>query len=173
MATAEEIKKLREMTSCGVIECKKALEEANGDFDAAKKVLQKRGLELAAKKGGRVAKEGRVETYIHLGSKLGVLLEMNCETDFVARNESFCALTKNIAMHIAAANPRYIKREDVPADELKAQADPEGYIKTVCLLEQAYIRDPQKTITDCINELIASSGENMFVGRFARYKVGE
>ena len=111
--TVDTIKELREMTSCGVIECKNALEEAGGDMNKAKKILQKRGLELAAKKGGRTAKEGRIEIYIHQGAKIGVMLEVNCETDFVARNEDFCRFTKDIAMHIAATSPKYIKKEDV------------------------------------------------------------
>lgn len=171
--TMEQIKDLREMTSCGVIECKKALEEAKGNVDQAKQILQKRGLEIAAKKGDRAAKEGRVEAYIHQGSKIGVLVEVNCETDFVARGEAFCRFTKDVAMQIAASNPKYIKREDVPADVLKAQTHPEAYIKEVCLLEQAFIKDPGQTIKDCLHALIASIGENTFINRFVRYKVGE
>src|SRR5437867_9628280 len=117
-ATVDEIKELREQTSCGVIECKKALEEAKGDIGKAKEILMKRGLEMAAEKGGRVAKEGRVEAYVHLGNKIGVLLEVNCETDFVARSEDFCQFTKDVAMQIAASSPTYIKKDDVPADIL-------------------------------------------------------
>ena len=173
MATVDEIKELREQTSCGVIECKKALDEAQGDFSKAKEILKKRGLELAAKKGSRTAAEGRIETYIHPGSKVGVLLEVNCETDFVANNEDFVALCKDIAMHIAALGPKYVKREDIPEAELSEQKDPEAYVKEVCLLEQPFVKDSSKTIQECITNLIASIGENMFVGRFVRYKVNE
>ncbi len=171
--TVEAIKELREMTSCGVIECKKALEEAKGDFEKAKKILQQRGLEIAAKKGGREAKEGRIEAYIHQGSKIGVLLEINCETDFVAKSEEFCRFTKDVAMQIAAASPKYIKREDVPEDILKREKDSKVFFKEVCLLEQPFIKDPQKTINDCMHALIASVGENIFISRFVRFKVNE
>lgn len=171
--TVDTIKELREMTSCGVIECKKALEEAKGDLDAAKKILQKRGLELAAKKGGRAAKEGRIEAYIHQGSKIGVMVEVNCETDFVAKNENFCRFTKDLAMHIAAVNPKYIKRENVPQDVLAQQQDKEAFLKETCLLEQPFVKDPKTTINDCMTGLIASIGENIFVSRFIRYKVNE
>jgi elongation factor Ts len=171
--TVDMIRELREMTSCGVIECKKALEEAVGDIDKAKDVLRKRGLELAAKKSDRIAKEGRIESYVHLGNKIGVLLEVNCETDFVARSDKFCQFTKDVAMHIAAFSPKYIKREDIPEDILKRQPDPEVFVKAVCLLDQPFVRDPQRTVHDCLNALIASIGENMFIGRFVRYKVSE
>ena len=171
--TVDQIKELRELTSCGVIECKKALEEANGDMNKAKEVLQKRGLELAAKKGSRVAAEGRIEAYIHQGAKIGVLVEVNCETDFVAKNEDFIRFAKDVAMHIAALNPKYLKKEDIPEDVLKEQSQPEAYIKEVCLLEQPFVKDPKKTIQDCLNELIASIGENICINRFTRYKVNE
>jgi len=171
--TAETIKELREMTSCGVIECKKALEAAGGDIKKAKEILRQRGLEIAAKKGSREAKEGRVEAYIHSGNKIGVLLEINCETDFVAKNEDFIKLSRDIAMQVAANSPKYVRKENVPADELKGQGDPDGYIKEVCLYEQAFIKDPSKTVTDLITGLIASVGENISVSRFIRYKVNE
>ncbi|MBF0478641.1 MAG: translation elongation factor Ts [Candidatus Omnitrophica bacterium] len=171
--SSEDIKKLREMTSCGVIECKKALESSNGDFEKAKKVLMDRGLEIAAKKSGRQAKEGRIETYIHPGNKLAVILEISCETDFVAKSENFIALTKNIAMHIAAFNPKYINREDVPEAEVKAAANAEQYYKEVCLLDQPFVKDPSKSVKDCVTNLIASIGENIFIHRYVRYKIGE
>lgn len=167
------IKELREMTSCGVIECKKALEEAKGDLNKAKEILQRRGLEIAAKKGSREAKQGRIEAYIHSGSQIGVLVEVNCETDFVAKNEDFARFAKDLAMHIAAMKPRYIKREDVPAEEFDGQTDKESYIKEVCLLEQPFVKDPKKSIQDCLNLLVASIGENMFISRFIRFKVGQ
>ena len=171
--SAETIKELREMTSCGVIECKKALEEAKGNFDKAKEILRKRGLEIAAKKAGRIAKEGRIECYIHPGSKIGVLVEVNSETDFVARSGDFCIFTKDLAMHIAACNPAYIKKEDIPADILKKQAHQDTFIKETCLLEQPFVRDPSRTIRDCLNDLIAKVGENINITRFVRYKAGE
>jgi len=171
--TVDSIKELREMTSCGVIECKNALEEAGGDLKKAKKILQKRGLELAAKKGGRDAAEGRIEIYIHQGAKIGVIVEVNCETDFVAKNENFCQFTKDVAMQIAATNPKYVKREDIPEEVLAEQKDAEAFIKEKCLLEQPFVKDPKKTINDCVAALIASIGENIFVNRFVRYKVNE
>lgn len=171
--TVDNIKELREMTSCGVIDCKNALEESRGDFQKAKEILQKRGLELAIKKGSRSAKEGRIEAYIHHGSQIGVLLELNCETDFVARSEEFCLFTKDLAMHIAASNPAYIWEKDVPDEILKEQGNSESFIKEKCLLNQPFVRDTGKTIQDCLNELIAKIGENIFISRFVRYKVNE
>jgi elongation factor Ts len=171
--TADDIKRLREETSCGVIDCKKALDEAKGDFAKAKEFLRKRGLEMAAKKSDRLAKEGRVEAYIHHGNKIGVVVEVNCETDFVARNEDFCKFTREVALHIAALNPKYIKKDDVPADVLAKEADKEAFYKANCLLAQAYVKDPGKNIQDLLNELVAKIGENIMVGRFIRYKVGE
>ncbi|MDE2027922.1 MAG: translation elongation factor Ts [Candidatus Omnitrophica bacterium] len=173
MTTADDIKRLREETSCGVIDCKKALEEAKGDFAKAKELLRKRGLEMAAKKGDRAAKEGRVEAYIHNGNKIGVVIEVNCETDFVARNEDFCQFTRDLALHIAAMNPKYIRKEDVPAEILGKEHDKDAYIKAHCLLSQAYVKDPGKSIQDLLNELVAKIGENIVVGRFVRFKVGE
>jgi elongation factor Ts len=171
--TADDIKRLREETSCGVIDCKKALEEAKGDFNKAKAVLRKRGLEMAAKKSDRLAKEGRVEAYIHHGNKIGVVVEVNCETDFVARSEDFCKFTREVAIHITALNPKYIKKEDVPADVLAKEEDKEAYIKANCLLAQAYVKDPGKSVQDLLNELVAKIGENILIGRFVRFKVGE
>jgi len=171
--TVDTIKELREMTSCGVIECKSALEEANGDMNKAKGILAKRGLELAAKKGSREAKEGRIELYIHQGAKIGVMVEVNCETDFVAKNDDFCKFTKDVAMHIAATNPKYIKKEDVPEDVLAQEKDADEFIKENCLLEQNFVKDPKKTIQDCVTGLVAIIGENIFISRFVRYKVNE
>ena len=151
MATADDIKRLREETSCGVIDCKKALDEAQGDLNKAKEILRKRGLELAAKKSDRVTKEGRVEGYIHHGSKIGVIVEVNCETDFVARNEDFCAFTKDLAMHIAASNPANVQE----------------------LLTQPFIKDAGKSIQDYLNEQVAKIRENIVISRFVRFKVGE
>jgi elongation factor Ts len=173
MATADDIKRLREETSCGVMDCKKALEEAKGDVSKAKEFLRKRGLEMAAKKSDRLAKEGRLEAYIHNGNKIGVVVEVNCETDFVARSEDFCKFTRDVALHIAALNPKYVKKEDVPQDVLAHEADKEAYIKANCLLAQAYVKDPGKNVQDLLNELVAKIGENIVVRRFVRFKVGE
>ena len=167
--TAEDIKSLREETGCGVIDCKKALEESNGNRDKAKDLLRKRGLEMALKKSDREAKEGRVESYIHNGSKIGVIVEVNCETDFVGRSEDFIKFSKDLAMHIAAMSPKYIKKEDVPADVLAKEPD----VKQYCLLQQPFVKDASKSIQDYLNELVAKVGENIRVGRFVRYKVGE
>lgn len=171
--SVENISKLREMTSCGVIDCKKALEEAKGDMNKAQEILRKKGMELAAKKATRTAKEGRVEGYVHMGNKIGVLLEVNCETDFVARNEDFCRFTKDVAMHIAASSPKYIRREDVPADVLKKEIDQAAFLKASCLLDQAFIKDPDLSIQDYLNNLVSKIGENIVISRFIRYKVGE
>lgn len=173
VATTNDIKRLREDTSCGVIDCKKALDEAKGDFHKAKELLRKRGLEMAAKKSDRLAREGRIESYVHNGNKMGVMVEVNCETDFVARNEDFCTFTRDLAIHIAALNPKYIKKEDVPPDVLAKEADKEAFVKAHCLLAQAYVKDPSRSIQDLLNELVAKIGENIVVGRFVRFKVGE
>ena len=171
--TAEDIKSLREETGCGVIDCKKALEESNGSRDKAKDLLRKRGLEMALKKSDREVKEGRVESYIHNGAKIGVLVEVNCETDFVARSQDFIAFCKDVAMHIAAMSPRYIKKEDVPADILNKEPNQADFVKQACLMQQPFVKDSSKTIQDYLNELIAKIGENIRVNRFSRYKVGE
>ncbi len=167
------IQKLREQTSCGVIECKKALEESKGDLNQAKEVLRQRGIELAAKKQTRTAKEGRVEAYVHMGSKIATLVEVNCETDFVAKNDDFIKFTKDLALQITATSPQYIKREEVPADVLKEAGKPEDFYKAYCLLEQGFVKDPSLTIKDYLNSLISKTGENILISRFTRYKVGE
>jgi len=171
--TMDDIKVLREKTSCGVIDCKKALEEAKGDMTQAEKILQKRGLELAAKKSDRVAKEGRVEAYVHMGNKMVAVVEVNCETDFVARNEDFIKFSKDVAMHIAAMNPKFIGEKNIPAEVLSAAVDKDVFLKEKCLLNQPYVKDPKVTIQDLLNSLVAKMGENIFVSRFSRYKVGE
>jgi len=173
VATVELIKELRESTSCGVIECKKALEESAGDLAKAKEILKKRGLEMAAKKGSRAAKEGRIEAYVHMGNKVAVLVEVNCETDFVARNEDFCQFTKDLAMHIAAMSPLCIKEENVPEDVLDVQKDKAAFMKEKVLLNQSFVKDQSQTIQDYLNSLIAKIGENILISRFTRYKVGE
>lgn len=161
------------MTLASVANCKSALEESNGDLKKAVELIRKRGLQIAEKKGGKVAREGRVEAYVHLGNKVGVLLEVNCETDFVARNEEFCQFTKDLAMQITALNPAYIKREDVPSEIIDGEKDKELYYKTHCLLEQAFVKDPSMTIKDYLGNLLAKFSEKIEVHRFMRYKIGE
>ena len=137
------VKKVREITAASISDCRESLQEAKGDIDKAVELLRKRGLEIAAKKSERIAQEGRIEAYVHLGNKIGVLLEVNCETDFVARNEDFCRFTKDLALQIVATNPLYINKEDVPKKELKGfKSKKEDYYKDNCLLEQIFIKDP-------------------------------
>lgn len=194
--TAALVKELRERTGAGMMDCKKALAATEGDMDKAIDFLREKGLAAAAKKAGRIAAEGLVESYIHGGGRIGVLVEVNCETDFVAKTDAFKSLVKDIAMHIAAANPSYLRREEVPAAELEhekmvlsEQARNEGkpekiiekmvtgriekYYKEVCLLEQPFVKEPDKTISDLITESIAKIGENIAIRRFTRYQLGE
>ena len=194
--TASMVKDLRTKTGAGMMDCKKALAATEGDMDKAIDFLREKGLAAAAKKAGRIAAEGLVESYIHGGGRIGVLVEVNCETDFVAKTDAFKSLVKDIAMHIAAANPSYLRREEVPAAELEhekmvlsEQARNEGkpekiiekmvtgriekYYKEVCLLEQPFVKDPDKTISDLITESIAKIGENIAIRRFTRYQLGE
>ncbi|MDQ2086911.1 translation elongation factor Ts [Herbivorax sp. ANBcel31] len=196
MVTAGMVKELREKTGAGMMDCKKALSEAEGNIEKASELLREKGLAAAAKKAGRVAAEGLVDSYIHGDGRIGVLVEVNIETDFAAKNEEFKAFVKEIAMQIAANKPEYIKREEVPAEAiekekeiLKAQALNEGkpekivekmvegrigkYYKEICLLEQPWIKDPDKTIQDLLNEKIATIGENINIRRFARFERGE
>ena len=190
----DAIKRLREKTSAGVVDCKKALREAGGDIDKAVEILRKQGVALASKKGGRAAKDGRIEGYIHLGGKIGVLVEVNCETDFVARNDDFKTFVKDVAMQIAASNPLYLKREDVPQEVMKKEIDifraqmkekPESAIEKIvegklakfyeeaCLMEQPFIKDTSLRVKDLLTSMIAKIGENIVIRRFVRYQVGE
>ena len=194
--TAALVKELGERTGAGMMDCKKALSATDGDLEKAIDFLREKGLAAAAKKAGRVAAEGLVEAYIHGGGRIGVLVEVNCETDFVAKTDAFKELVKDIAMHIAATNPSYLKREEVPTAELEheqavlaEQARNEGkpekiiekmvagriekYYKEVCLMEQPFVKDPDKTISDLITESIAKIGENISIRRFTRYQLGE
>lgn len=169
----ETIKELREMTLASVSDCKVALQDAKGDIKKAAELLRKRGLEIAAKKQGRQAKEGRVEAYVHHGNKIGVLLEIDCESDFVARNSEFAQFAKDIAMQIAATSPTYIKKEDVPAEILRKEKDKEAFLKEYCLLEQPFIKDQALAIRDYLGSLVAKIGENIVIRRFTRYRIGE
>ena len=172
-SSVDAIKELRDITCSSIAHCKKALEDAKGDIKQAVILLRKQGLEIAARKQSRSAKEGRVDAYIHHSNKIGVLLETNCESDFVARNEEFVRFTKDLAMQIAAANPTYIKKEDVPAEVLQHEKSKEDYYKNNCLLEQVFVKDPGMTIKDYLGSIIAKIGENIVIRRFTRYKIGE
>jgi elongation factor Ts len=167
------IKELRDITCSSIAHCKKALEEAKGDIKQAVVLLRKQGLEIAAKKQSRAAKEGRIDCYIHHGNKIGVLLEVNCESDFVARNEEFIKFTKDLAMQIAAVSPEYIKKEDVPEEVLKHEKNKEDYYKSSCLLEQVFVKDSSLMIKDYLGSIVAKMGENIVIRRFIRYKIGE
>lgn len=194
--TIEMIKELRERTGAGVMEAKKALEEANGDMEKAVTILREKGVIKAAKKAGRIAKEGIIEAYIHTGDKLGVLVEVNCETDFVARTDEFRKLAKDIALQIAGMNPQYVSKEDIPPEviekekeiyrtQLRNEGKPEHVIEKiiegklekfyeeVCLLEQPFVKNPEIKVKDLITEAISKLGENIVVRRFARFVVGE
>ena len=170
--SVEAIKELRNLTSASFADCKKALHETNNDVPKAVDFLRKRGLEVAAKKGDRAAKEGRVEAYIHHGSKIGVLLEVDCETDFVAKNPEFMQFTKDLAMQIAAFNPAYIKREDVPESALATVEDKEVFYKEQCLLEQVCVKDSSLLVKDYLGGLITKMNEKIVVRRFVRYQIG-
>jgi elongation factor Ts len=191
---ANLVKELREKTGAGVMDCKRALAEAAGDFEKAVVWLREKGVAAAAGRAGRVASEGSVGSYIHAGGKLGVLIEINCETDFCAKSEAFQALVKNLAMQVAAANPRCVKREEVPIAVIEqerqiyasqAEGKPpavigkivegklEKFYKEACLLEQAYVRDPNKTINDLLVEAALQMREKIEVRRFVRFQLGE
>ena len=194
--TAEMVKQLRDKTGAGMMDCKAALAESNGDMEKAVEILRKKGVASASKRSGRATKEGVVGHYIHMGGKVGVLVEVNCETDFVARTDDFQGLAKEIAMHVAAADPRYVSREQVPAAELDKEKDiyraqfagsgkPENvidkivegklgsYYAQVCLLEQPSVRDPNVTIQQMLQAATAKTGENITISRFVRFKLGE
>ncbi|QKG84574.1 translation elongation factor Ts [Kroppenstedtia pulmonis] len=194
--SAAQVKELREKTGAGMMDCKKVLTEANGDMEKAMELLREKGLAKAEKKAGRIAAEGIVESYIHAGGRIGVLVEVNCETDFVAKTDDFKDFVKDIAMQIAALNPKYVSREDVPEKEvekereiLRTQALQEGkpekivdkmvegrlgkFFEQICLLEQAYIKDGDKKIDEMVKEKIATIGENISIRRFVRYELGE
>ncbi|MFZ5642410.1 MAG: translation elongation factor Ts [Bacillota bacterium] len=194
--SAALVKELRERTGAGMMDCKKALGEVGGDLDKAVDYLREKGLAAAAKKAGRVTAEGLVESYIHGAGRIGVLVEVNCETDFVAKTDEFKMLARDIAMQIAASKPEYVSKEDVPQETiakekeiLAAQAANEGkpekiiekmvegriekYYKEVCLLEQPFIKDPDKTVSQLLTESVSKIGENISVRRFVRYELGE
>jgi elongation factor Ts len=188
------VKELRDRTNAGMMDCKRALTEANGDLAKAEVILRTKGIASASKKASRVTKEGIVASYIHLQGKVGVLVEVNCETDFVAKNENFRAFVKDITLHIAAAHPLYVSRDDVPGNLIEAEREIykaqvngkpaavmgkivdgklEKFYSTVCLLEQGFIKNPDQTIRELVSAKIAELGENIVIRRFTRYLVGE
>jgi len=194
--SAELIKDLRQRTGAGVMDCKTALKESSGDMEKAIDFLRRKGLATAAKKAGRIATDGLIASYIHAGGKMGVLVEVNCETDFVARTEDFQTFVKNMAMHVAAANPQYIRREEVPPHVLEKERDiyrsqarelgkpekviekivdgkVERFFSEVCLLEQTYIKDTDVTVKEVLDSMIVKIGENISIRRFARFQLGE
>jgi elongation factor Ts len=194
--TAAVVKELREKTGAGMMDCKNALKEVNGDMEKAIEVLRTKGIARASKKADRAVNEGRIEAYIHPGSKLGVLLEINCETDFVAKTDDFASFSRDVAMQIAASSPLFIKREDVDQDTIdkemkiyreqaKEQGKPDNIIdkiasgkldkfySEICLMEQPFVKDPDKTIENLVTETIAKLGENITIRRFTRFKIGE
>ena len=193
--TAQMVKELRDRTAAGMMDCKKALQETDGDLEKAIDVLRKKGLSQAAKRAGRETAEGVISSYIHAGGKIGVLLEVNCETDFVARTDEFQELCGDIAMHIAAADPKFVTRDEVTGDHLDrerqifrdqaiAEGKPENivdrivegkigkYYSETCLMEQAFVKDPDKSVGDLVTDRIATIGENIQVRRFARFQLG-
>ncbi len=192
--TAKMVGELRGKTGAGLMDCKKALTEANGDDAQAETILRKKGISQAAKKAGRATSEGLIESYIHLGGKVGVLLELNCETDFVAKTDDFKSLCRDVCLHIAAASPSYVKREEVPEEDVKkeqeiAAAQAEGkpapavqkivegklnkYFSTICLLEQPFVKNSDLTIQDLLTSKISTLGENLVIQRFVRFQIGE
>jgi elongation factor Ts len=194
--TAAVVKDLRDKTGAGMMDCKKALVEANGDVEKASEILRKKGIASASKKASRAVNEGRIEAYIHPGSKIGVLVEINCETDFVAKTDDFSIFSRDIAMQVAASSPLFVKREDVDQelidreldiyrDQAKNQGKPENIIEKIatgkldkfyseiCLLEQPFVKDPDKTIENLVTETISKLGENISIRRFSRFRIGE
>ena len=188
MFTAKDVMALREMSGAGMMDCKRALVETDGDMDKAMEYLREKSLAATAKKASRIAAEGIVDSYIHMGGKIGVLLEVNCETDFVAKTDDFKQLVHDIAMHIAASNPTYITNEEVDQAEIEhekkilreqamnekmVEGRIEKYYKEVCLLEQPFVKDPDKTVGEMVSAAIAKIGEKISVRRFVRYEMGE
>ena len=194
--TTAMVRELRQRTSAGILDCKKALNETNGDMDKAIAYLREKGLAAAAKKSGRIAAEGLVDSYIHLGGRVGVLIEVNCETDFVAKTEGFQEFVRDMAMQVAASRPEYVFREDVPEDVVNSEKEiymaaaknegkpehilerivtgrMERFFQEICLLEQPFIKDTDKTVNQVLQELIAQLGENIAIRRFARFERGE
>lgn len=196
MFTAEDVKELRNRTNAGMMDCKKALEECDGNLEKAAEYLREKGMAAVAKKAGRIAAEGVVQSYIHMGGKIGVLVEVNCETDFVARSEQFLTFVKDVAMQIAAANPKYVNEAEVPAEEVEKEREiiriqtlnegkPEKVVdrivdgriskfySEICLLDQPFVKDPSITVNELVNQMTLALGEKISIRRFTRYEMGE
>lgn len=196
MFTAQDVRELRNRTNAGMMDCKKALEECNGDMDKAADYLREKGMAAAAKKSGRIAAEGVVQSYIHMGGKIGVLVEVNCETDFVARSEQFLSFVKDVAMQIAASSPKYVTEAEVPAEEVEKEREivrvqtlnegkPENVVdrivdgriskfySEICLLNQPFVKDPSITVNELVNKITLALGEKISIRRFTRYEMGE
>jgi elongation factor Ts len=173
--SAQQVKELRDLTGAGVLECRKALEENSGDLEKAVAWLRERGLAAAAKKSGREARDGMIEVYSHGNGRVGVMVEVNCETDFVARTEQFRTFVHDLALHIAAASPRYLDVADVPAEVLtnEAEGSPEKYYQEACLLRQPFVKDESLTIADLLKQTISTIGENIIIRRFTRWELSE
>lgn len=169
--TQDMVKKLREMSGAGVMSCKKALAQTDGDFEEALELLRDQGLSIAARKASRETREGLISSYVHFGGKIGVLVELNCETDFVAKTDEFKQLAKDICMHIAWSNPQFLSREDVPEEIMAKEKDPERYFPKVCLLEQSFFRDNEISVGSYLASQIAKMGENIRIRRFVRYQL--
>ncbi len=171
----DSIRKLREMTGCGIIDCKNALQETDGDLDKAVAVLKERGASILKKKVGRKAEEGAIEAYVHFSQNLGAMVEVNCETDFVARSPDFKKFVKDLATHIAALGPEYISKEDIPPEELNKvkESQRKEYFKENCLLEQPYVKDNSITVADYLKTLVAKFRENIIIKKFVRFCLGE
>ena len=193
--TSQMVKELRDKTNAGMMDCKKALTETDGDMEKAVDLLRQKGLAVAAKRAGKATREGVIESYIHAGGKIGVMVEVGCETDFVAKTDAFKAFARDIAMHIAAINPVAISREDVPAEVVQREKDiyinqaiesgkpqqiaekmvvgkMEKFLAEICLMEQKYVKNPDLTSQDLLNELVAKMGENISIKKFARFQIG-
>ncbi len=192
--SAAAVKELREKTNAGMMDCKKALQEVNGDMEKALEVLRKKGLSLASKRSGRETKEGVIDSYIHLGSKVGVMIEVSCETDFVSRNDVFKSFVRDLMLQVASSSPLYVSREEVPSDLIEKEKDiaraqitgkPDNivekilegkinkYFEQICLLEQPFVKDPDMKIEDLLKAKIAEIGENIQIRRFVRFQLGE
>lgn len=193
--TSQMVKELRDKTNAGMMDCKKALTETDGDMEKAVDLLRQKGLAVAAKRAGKATREGVIESYIHAGGKIGVIVEVGCETDFVAKTDAFKAFARDVAMHIAAINPVAVSREEVPAEVLQREKDiyinqaiesgkpqqiaekmvvgkMEKFLSEICLMEQKYVKNPDLTVQDLLNELVAKMGENISIKKFARFQIG-
>ncbi len=193
--TSQMVKELRDKTNAGMMDCKKALTETDGDMEKAVDLLRQKGLAVAAKRAGKATREGVIESYIHAGGKIGVMVEVGCETDFVAKTDAFKAFARDVAMHIAAINPVAVSREEVPAEVLQREKDiyinqaiesgkpqqiaekmvvgkMEKFLSEICLMEQKYVKNPDLTVQDLLNELVAKMGENISIKKFARFQIG-